>query len=519
MSTVVANSTRINDSNSNTNWGNYNKGGGAPASEGQNAYQGGSAVNGKINSTTDREGVKYTHTSTTDCTTAANALTLLKCTVADNSDLNTTYGLELAIGSADGQHYEYNVAGSGASNDWYLAYNSVGGTAAGYLFVAIDPTIAGWREATAGSPTLTAIDFWAVGAQFVSGQAKSENVALDAIDIGTGLTYSGSNFTFQDAVDADQDTVNNRWGWAASVGSAIFLRGMHVVNATGVDESIVFFPDGYHNTGQFGIECGAVTTFAGTYTGLGRNYSGIADTRPVFNDNGTATISGTLDDFREINLNANSVVTGTIEAVIITGAATYTNALIKTNKGTAGAAVVTGADISKMTNVTFEQAGIGHALEIDTPGTYNIDELRGLNASGGYGADGSNQAAIHNTSGGLVTLERLQGSTPTPTVRNGAGATTEVTDVQVSITITDIPAGLEGRFRQGAFTLVHDADIQTGSLSYAYPASEGQDRPITVSIGGVADSGTAYERNEIQLLLSSNSQTIPFNILINPSYI
>lgn len=518
MSTVTADSIRINDSDAAGGWSKYNGGGGSPASEPQRVYQGVGVVGNKAASLTTRVGVDYLHGSGTDVTLPANALVLLKGTVDDNSDLNPVFGLELSIGTSEGAHFEYNVAGSAAVNDWHKEYNAVGGVAAAYIFAAIDPNIAGWRDpASPGGATLTNIRWFALGAQFVGGAAKNENVGLDAIDIGTGLTYTGTDFTFQDAVDEDQGIVNNRWGWAVKSNGAIVLRGMHNINAGGTDTSVVFFPDGMHSTGLAGVRAESSAEYAGSYTGLGRYYGGVVgtDTRPDFTVPGgsSPTLSGAFGGWRLFNLSNGTLVTGSLECVdLIPNGATFDGATIRTN-WSANNATVDDPDLAKFTATKFEQAGAGHAIRITVPGAYNIDQLRFI----GYGPDGAGDAAILNDSGGLVTLERLDPNTPAPSVRNGTGATTDIPGVQSQLSITGVPAGLEARFRQGAYTLLELPDIQNGEAVYAY-IYEGVDRPVTISIGGVADDGTAYERREIKLNLTVNNQAIPFEIILNPSY-
>ena len=63
----------------------------------------------------------------------------------------------------------------------------------------------------------------------------------------------------------------------------------------------------------------------------------------------------------------------------------------------------------------------GHAIEITQPGTFAFVG----NTFEGYGLDGTTDASIYNNSGGHVVLN-VSGGGDTPTVRNGAGATTEV---------------------------------------------------------------------------------------------
>lgn len=81
-------------------------------------------------------------------------------------------------------------------------------------------------------------------------------------------------------------------------------------------------------------------------------------------------------------------------------------------------------------NCSFTQgASGGHAIEITQPGTFAFVG----NTFSGYGLDGTTDAAIYNNSGGHVVLN-VSGGGDTPTVRNGAGATTDVVSgAQVSV--------------------------------------------------------------------------------------
>lgn len=442
--TVTANNTRVNASDSSTGWSNDGGGGPSPASEPQLRYQGTGAVNRKVTATSARQGVQYNAGSTIDMTAAANPLWIAKVKVADAGDLNATWGVELGIGSAAGARYEYNVAGSGANRDVFSVYNSQGGAAEGYVVVAINPTIAAWREATVGSPSLTAVDHYNASAQFVSGGAKSENLALDAIDVGSGLTYTGTGGTFQDGVDTDQGNTSNRWGYACAVGTALFLRGTHtlgtasslVFDSTG---EFVFFPDGYHGPGDFGIDvdlqnASTSVTLGGVHVGLGIITT--SDTRPDFTvtgTSGTCLVPGQLLNFRNLSFTSACTVTGTIEAAdIAQSGADLSGARIITLSAS-GVATINDATWTNLSGATFVQGGAGHAVEITTAGTYSLSGV----AFSGYGADDTNSASIYNNSGGAVTINVLDGG-DTPTIRNGSGSTTTVQNtVGVTITVVD----------------------------------------------------------------------------------
>ncbi len=127
MATVTADNTRVNVAESNTNWSNEGGGGPSPAAEPQLAYQNANAVNRKVTATSARQGLQYNHSSTIDMTAAANILWLVKVYVADFGDLNATWGVEVGVGSAAGNRYEYNIAGSGANRAVFDTYPAQGG--------------------------------------------------------------------------------------------------------------------------------------------------------------------------------------------------------------------------------------------------------------------------------------------------------------------------------------------------------------------------------------------------------
>lgn len=440
MSTVTLNGTRLNGAESNTNWSNFNISGGSPGAEPQLKYQGTNAVNKKVNSTSSRGGVGYGHTSTVNMTTTSNPLWLVKAKVADAGDLNTTYGCEVAIGSSSTAYYSYNVSGSGANNDQYSSgYNSQGGLAEGYIITAINPNVSQWRESTTGSPSLTGVDFFAFAAQFITGGAKSENVALDAIDVGVGLNYNGTLFTLGDGADTDQDINTNRWGFSCRNGSVLTLRGVHTIGSTsstsGTDTSTVLFPDGYHGTGDAGFiidTANASVSLNGSYTGLGRVY-GSDDTRPDLlfsgNDSNTSTHSGNFINFNNITLRSSITVDGgSLECKNLTQAsAEITNSVLRpdTASGVAMCDDATFGVGSGINNTSVIQSGLGHAFEITSTGSITLDNL----TYSGFGSDGTNSAVFYNNSGGSLTINVTGGDTPT--VRNGVGATTTILNTVV----------------------------------------------------------------------------------------
>lgn len=439
--------TRVNNSDSNTSWGNYSSSGGAPASEPQLAYQGTGAVNKKITETTGRGGVDYDPASgALDMTAAANKLCYFKGVVADFGDLNSTYGVEYAIGSSNADFYSYNVAGTGANRAVFNSYPAQGG----YLIVAIDPNISAWRESTTGTPVLTAVDWFAIAAQFVTGGAKSENVALDAIDVGSGLTLVGgdgvsADGTFIDFLSTDQDNTSNRWGVCVGTDPVVTARGILTIGSATATEfndsiSVVLFPDGYHSAGTFGVSCdlsNATTSITVDCTLIGLGSSTTEDTRPDFTwtgTSGTGNAAHTLSNFRNYTLTSAVTLDGAnINISDLTQASgTIQNSTIECNSAT-GVAVCNDITAANLSNINWIQVGSGHAIEITSTGSYDFD----AQFFDSFGADGTTSAAIYNNSGGVVTIN-IQNGGDNPTVRNGTGASTTLNNaVTVRVTVQD----------------------------------------------------------------------------------
>ena len=496
LASVTFNGTRLNDSDSNTGWGNYNSGGGAPSSESANAYQvsTGSASNvgvvgKKVNSTSARLGVDYNGTAV-DYTNAANRLLFLKVYVSDAFDLNTTFGLEVSIGSADTSNYHtYNIAGSGANLDVYSEYPPQGG----YLITAIDPTIDTWADSidNGGAFDQTSVSWYAVGAQFINGFAKAENVAFDAIDYGTGLTITGGTgadpaATFRDFIAFDQDVRNNRYGVVVGRGFSLRVNGILTIGA-GADtvfedsQSIVTFNDGYHSAGLFGITCDlsrANNSFIINSTVIGngsRNNSSALDTRPDFivtGTSGTLSSSANLRNHRNITYTSACTIDGAdIECQLLTqSSADISNSVIRTRSLPNEACLQdpTFNSTTGLNNTEFinPDSTSGHAIEIDTVGTYDLTNIKFTD----YGADQTYNSAIFvSATTGTVNININGGDTPTVYT---AGATVNVSNtVTVSIDVIDIE---------------DNSDIQ-GARVYIVAAAGGDLTAGTVILSGLTD--------------------------------
>ncbi len=456
---VIFNGTRINSSDTATNWGNFGSTGPSPAAESPIAYQGGLAVNKKINSST-LGGIDYDPgTGAVDMTTDSNRLWFIKAIASDSFDLNTTFGMAIAVGSANNQYYKYNVAGSGAQLSVYDDYPVQGG----YLITALDPNISTWRDGTGvGTPSLTAVDYFGLQAAFIVGAAKAENLALDAIDVGTGLTIYGGDGadpdgTFLDFVVEDQDNTSNRWGVVTGKGDSVTAHGLLTIGsgstATEFTDvtSIVTFADGYHSRGLEGIlvnldNGSSVINITSLLIGEGsRNGVDANDTRPDFTvvgSSGSFTFDGQMRNFRDITFTSACTITDAdIKGqLLVQNGSDISDTTIRTNSlsGTSFLQDPTFGSTTGLHDVDFVQEGTGHAIELDTSTSYDFVNLN----FDDYGATGSNSSAIEvSATGGTVTINVQGGNSPTYTT---AGATVVIVlnPVTFSITVKDISTNL-----------------------------------------------------------------------------
>jgi hypothetical protein len=536
VAAVVFNGTRVNSSDASTSWGNWGSSGGAPASESPIAYQGGLAVNKKINSSS-LGGIDYDPGSgAVDMTSATRRLWFVKTIVSDSFDLNATYGVNIGVGSSNANFYNYNVAGSGANLSAYNNYPVQGG----YLITAIDPNIAAWRESTNGTPVLTTVDWFGVQADFIIGAAKAENLALDAIDIGTGLTITAGDGasdegTFIDFVTTDQGNTSNRWGVVTGAGDAVRAHGLLTVGTASVTEfldvnSIVTFPDGYHSRGLVGvyvgmsnvssiINIGVLLIGEGTLNGVDAN-----DTRPDFTvvgTSGTFDCSSTMRNFRDVTFTSIcDIVNADIEChLLVQASANISNTTIKTNSLTSVACLQdpTFGSTTDLHDVDFIQVGAGHAIEIDTAGSYDFNNLTFT----GYGADTTDDAAIDVTeTTGTVTINVIGGDTPT---YKTAGATVVIVanPVTTTITVQDtagtvienarvlVTAGATGDFHSDVTVTITSVTTTATVTQTAHGLSNGDEVLITKAVEN--------EYNGIQTISNVTTNTYDYTITATTS--
>lgn len=415
-------------------------------------------------------------------------------------------GLQILIGSSASAFKQWYVKGSDT-----LTYG-------GWLCGVVDPTIA--QDATTGSPTATLQFFGAQANVPAGGPSKGQPLGIDAFRYGRDFTVTNGDLangyaTFAGAATFN-DAVARRYGQFqaidggylmqcrmlfGSVGTAVDFRDSNrsiliantkkvssgfnrfeVVNASSrVDwTNINIAALGTVSRGDFVMTDNATVNFSGcAFTDLG-----------VFTFQSNANIQNTT--FRRCNLvtQGGSLISG----CRFESTNDATRALLSNNP-------------AQIQSCTFVSSGTKHAIEITTPGTYSFS---GNQFSGYAGSNGSTgNEAIYNNSGGAVTLNVVNGGS-TPTIRNGAGASTTVNS-NVSVTLTGLKNPTEVRVYSAGTTteLAGQENVTTGSFAFGVASGVSVDISI-ISLG--------YQNQRILSYSTTANASIPISQQVDRQY-
>mgnify|MGYP000845257860 FL=1 len=324
------------------------------------------------------------------------------------------------------------------------------------------------------------------------------NVQIDQFTTGFGVRVdagtSGTPNNFASIITAEN---TNFWGWWSSFNGSNIGRGkIYIGPATGTATS--WFEDSAFSTVfadsrvavgffEFAIR-GANTTVRWNLANISAanptnarwsltiDAAGIAeftDTSGVWRGSDTITLRSTA------TLNGTTLINGTS---LIQNSATLSGITVSSANTATGVGYIQSNAPNLISNSSFTFSA-GHAITITTPGTYTFTG----NTFTGYGAGGTNSAAIYNNSGGAVTLN-IAGGGGTPTVRNGAGASTTVVNA-VSVRVTSRDAATNSPIVGARVYLVAD----TGG-----PATAGDVilSGVTNGSGVVENTGFAFLGNQ-----------------------
>jgi hypothetical protein len=442
--------SRVSGAESVTDGGTWDKfdAGQTPALEEDFVYQGNASISNKVG--TSEGGVELEAVSPAlDVETTQHSV-LFKVIASNYAALNVQGATGMIL-----------YIGSGTTTDRVLFYAFGSDNyppAGGWQFVLWNPNIAGYISATQDSPDLTAVEYFGLSCDFTA-TSRAENVAMDAIElieVGGGLLMTRGDSTdpectFQDFVDFDEGTVGNRYGMVRSI-EGVILVSAYLQFGTGgaADEFIdngpgtMIFIDGPFGPGTVGLRMGTHNggseAEVSNWSFIGRGNETIADSRPDFWFAGSVQTGATLTactfvNFREFKATryweiSNCIFDGgflfddTFASAHIIDSCTFKNATT-----VAGEHYVLANLPTNFSNCDWEFSA-GHAVRCDTVGTYawigNTDSgYTGTRGSNLIESTGSTDAMFYNNSGGLITLD-VSGGGQAPSVRNGAGATTQV---------------------------------------------------------------------------------------------
>lgn len=364
------------------------------------------------------------------------------------------------------------------------------------------------RTADSGGPA-TESAIIEIGVQVNIGDVggNAQNIILDQIHYGTsGLRWTGASGDIDEF--RTYETTNDIGVLVSQNGVDFVYARLEIGSATSTTFTdsgfTVIFPNQLLVSSTFmGLTFDlqhastAVTLSNGTIQSS--NVAG-ATNRPDFIVTGTSgaltlnTVS--LLGMRTVDLTSGCTINGgIIETLNLTqnGATIGAGVTIRPNTAS-GVAMLDDANFTELTDATFVQAGSGHAILIGTAGTYTLDTLFFF----GFGADGTNSAAIYNNSGGLVTLN-ITGGGDSPTVRNGAGASTTINN-SVLLTI-DAPVSLVGaeiriydldNSPAGSFGTELSGTESNGTATYAYTGTAGNLIHIQIMLSGYVEFNRAF---------------------------
>ena len=159
-------------------------------------------------------------------------------------------------------------------------------------------------------------------------------------------------------------------------------------------------------------------------------------------------------------------------------------------------------DIETSTFELLSGTTAGHAIKIAGAGTYPFTNLTFT----GFGADGSNTAAVFNDSGSAVTINVFGGNAPT--VRNGTGASTTV-NVLTTLTLTGLQANTEVRVYD-AGTTTELAGVENSGTTFTADISASSVDIVIHSLG--------YGYQKIEGANTSSNLTLPIQQRVDRNY-
>lgn len=389
----------------------------------------------------------------------------LNCGVVGLLDTKANGGMTIRFaGPTDSDFFEFYVGGS---DSWPTAVEG------GWVQFVVD--IEGTPSNTGGTPpATTAIQKVGWSGVTASVMTKvSDNTWLDEIrrlpDGSPGIIVEGrsggaTDWTFADIVTqlgTGAGTLKNGPGGAFVLNTPIQFgindtttHGFTDTNQIVLWDDQEFAPTDLYGLSALGNSGGTTNVTLGVKTGTGDDATGAQGVTFAASSTG---VRWTMDfddpDLDGINLYGCTLIHGgdfqlddvavsVISSLYIDcSSATVSNSeqlrckVIDANTAD-GVAFMTTDDLTDIVFCEFEFSD-GHAVELTTP--IVASQTSKGNKFTGYGLAGTNDAALYNNAGGAVTVGVTDGG-DTPTVRNGASASTTVNNA-VTVTVSGVTEG------------------------------------------------------------------------------
>lgn len=370
--------------------------------------------------------------------------------------------------------------------DWYVDGSDTKSPTTLFLPYIIDPAKdfdvvggGGTYTITANPGQLNNNQSFGVTVTATSGiMGNFNNALVDQLTIGTGLESTGT-VTFQDFVDTDVGTVGNRWGWITTNSGVIFMQGRFFVGTSATSSNLtdslktIKFPD---------------VPVAADFMGLTvLNAASVLDLELVSLSNdggaefdldlkeGTSTLKTCpIVGCRLTETNANTTLDGCVYAnsgpIVLNTASNLTSCSFSSPSTTPMIRAETADSLDNISGCSFDgSSSVGHGIEIQTAGTYNLDAI----SASSFGADDTATSFINNTSGGTVTLNLLNGTVGSGITVNPSASTTVIQSVALTIQGLTDDTQVVIRNTVDDSEMYFDSDVGVdGSTTYSYGAAE-----------------------------------------------
>lgn len=382
-------------------------------------------------------------------------------------------------------------------------------TSGGFIPVWVDVTRTP-DGAVTNTPTLTAVNGVGIYAVMGNTAGNLKNVQADASFYGTAGYALTATANIGQVLTAEENTSTGLKGVLQEKSGIYFCQARLIIGASDAaastpvattysdsDITIVFPDQPLVATDWMGqtISLGnASTTYSLTGSTITSGNPTGATTRPdlIFTGtSGTATLTNcTVVGMRTVDFTSACTFDGGIlDTVNLTqSSAVIKNCEIKTRTATQVACVddATFGSTTGINNVQFTQAGLGHAIEITSPGSYTFTNIDFSGYGGTAGSNltqnsGANDAAVLNSSTGSVTISIVGGDTPS--IRNvNTGSTTTVVN-NINITVSNLKDGTEVR--------IYDTNTLDSTPPYAAPTELAGVEDLTGGVGTDFNTGSA----------------------------